>query len=104
LVERMDATRARLQPQVREIDVLISPVEAVPAVLHGATRDPNWRDTYCTIYNVLGWPAAAVRGGTSPEGLPIGVQVIGQPWREDVVLAVALQLQKALGGWRRPPL
>ena len=30
-----------------------------------------------------------VRGGTSEEGLPIGVQIVSRPWREDVALAVA---------------
>jgi amidase len=45
-----------------------------------------------------------VRGGTSPEGLPIGVQLVARPWREDVALAVAQSLEGALGGWQRPPL
>jgi len=45
-----------------------------------------------------------VRGGTSSEGLPIGVQVVARPWREDVALAVAQVLEEALGGWQRPPL
>jgi amidase len=45
-----------------------------------------------------------VRGGTSPEGLPIGVQVVTRPWHEDVALAVAQQLERVLGGWQRPPL
>ena len=49
-------------------------------------------------YNVTGWPGGVVRGGTSPEGLPIGVQIIGQPGREDVVLAVAEFLEQELGG------
>jgi amidase len=45
-----------------------------------------------------------VRGGTSPEGLPIGVQLVGQPWREDVALAGALVVEAASGGWRPPPI
>ena len=53
---------------------------------------------------MTGWPAAVVRGGTSPEGLPIGVQVVARPWREDVALALAARLEAALGGWQRPPL
>jgi len=46
----------------------------------------------------------AVRGGTSPEGLPIGIQVVARPWREDVALAVAQHLETVLGGWQRPNL
>jgi Asp-tRNA(Asn)/Glu-tRNA(Gln) amidotransferase A subunit family amidase len=51
-----------------------------------------------------GWPGAVVRGGTSPEGLPIGVQVVARPWREDVALAVVRHLEATLGGWQPPEL
>jgi amidase len=40
----------------------------------------------------------------SPESLPLDVQVIAKPWRDDVALAVALELERALGGWEAPPL
>jgi amidase len=55
-------------------------------------------------YNLTGWPGAVVRAGTSPEGLPIGVQVVARPWREDVALAVAQFLEGALGGFQPPGL
>jgi len=51
---------------------------------------------------LTGWPVVVVRSGTSPEGLPIGVQVAARPWREDVALSVAQQIETALGGWQRP--
>jgi amidase len=41
---------------------------------------------------------------TSPEGLPIGVQIVARPWREDVALAVASFVEEAFGGWRPPRL
>jgi amidase len=44
-----------------------------------------------------------VRAGTSPEGLPIGVQLVAGPWRDDVALAAALKVQRALGAWAPPP-
>jgi amidase len=47
-------------------------------------------------YNLTGWPVVIVRAGTSPEGLPIAVQVIAQPWREDVALAVAQHIESQL--------
>ena len=53
---------------------------------------------------MAGWPGAVVRCGSSAEGLPIGVQVLAAPWREDVVLAVAAALEAAFGGWRPPAL
>ncbi len=55
-------------------------------------------------YNLTGWPAAVVRAGTSSEGLPIGVQVVARPWRDDVALAVAQHIEKVLGGWQPPPI
>ena len=45
----------------------------------------------------------AVPAGITPEGLPIGVQVVGQPFTEGRLLAVATTLERALGGYRRPP-
>ena len=55
-------------------------------------------------FNVAGWPAAVVRCGESGTGLPIAVQVAAAPWREDVVLRVALWLEGAFGGWKPSPL
>jgi amidase len=40
----------------------------------------------------------------SPEGLPIGVQVVARPWREDVALALAAEVEAALGGRVAPPI
>ncbi len=80
-------------------DVIICPVSAVPAVKHGKTANIDTAD-YQQPYNLTGWPAAVVRCGTSEEGLPIGVQVIGRPWREDVVLTVASRLEAEFGGWQ----
>jgi amidase len=42
-----------------------------------------------------GWPVVVVRAGTSREGLPIGVQVVAAPWREDAALALARQIETA---------
>jgi amidase len=53
-------------------------------------------------YNVAGWPAAVVRCGVGPSGLPIGVQIVAAPWREDIALAVALRLESEFGGWKAP--
>jgi Asp-tRNA(Asn)/Glu-tRNA(Gln) amidotransferase A subunit family amidase len=56
-----------------------------------------------TYVNAMSLPAAAVPVGRTPDGLPIGVQVIGRRYREAEVLAVAKELEAALGGWIRPP-
>ena len=53
-------------------------------------------------YNLTGWPAAVVRAGTSPERLPIGVQIVARPWRDDIVLVVARYIEMGFGGWQPP--
>jgi amidase len=103
LVEAVDDVRASMLGWMRDVDLIVSPVLPRPALPHGDGHTSAFADTYSEVHNLTGWPAAVVRGGTSPEGLPIGVQLIGQPWREDVVLAGARVVEDALGGWQPPP-
>jgi len=60
--------------------------------------------SYCEWFNLLGFPAMGVPMGRSPEGLPIGVQIVGRPWEEELVLAVASVLEEARGEWPQPPM
>ena len=88
---------------IQGYDAIICPTAAMPAPPHGETFADSSRNAFYTgPYNLTGWPGTVVRGGTSPEGLPIGVQVIARPWREDVSLALAGLLESALGGWQQP--
>ena len=98
LVSRWNAFRSSSLAFLENYDVILCPVNAVPATPHEKPAPLN----YTFAYNLLGWPVVVVRCGTSPEGLPIGVQVVARPWREDVALAVARYLEKTLGGWQRP--
>jgi amidase len=59
---------------------------------------------FAATYNHTGWPAGVVRAGSSPEGLPIGIHAIAQPWREDVLLAALGYIESQTGGWVRPPM
>jgi amidase len=87
-----------------QYDVILCPPNASPALPHGATFDHIAGFGFTVAYNLTGWPAAVVRAGTSAGGLPIGVQAVARPWREDVALAVVAHLEQALGGWRPPAL
>ena len=106
LLEEVDRFRSAMHTFMQDYDVILCPVCAFPAQPHGSTLDDKKRlgFSYTGAYNLTGWPGAVVRGGTSPEGLPIGVQVVAGAWREDVALAVAQYLETALGGWQRPPI
>jgi len=85
----------------RRYHAILCPVAGGPAG-YGAAVDENF--IFTLPFSLTGWPVVVVRAGTSAEGLPIGVQVIAQPWRDDVALAAAMVIEKALGGWQPPPL
>ena len=60
----------------------------------------------CTLpFNMSGQPAISLPLHWTPDGLPIGVQLVAAFGREDLLLAVAAQLEQA-APWagRRPPL
>jgi amidase len=84
---------------LEDFDVIVCPVTNGAAPRH----DEPTRFDYTYHYNLLGWPAAVVRCGTSPQGLPIGLQVVAAPWREEVAVAAARVLEEAFGGWKRAP-
>jgi Asp-tRNA(Asn)/Glu-tRNA(Gln) amidotransferase A subunit family amidase len=97
-----DLLRARFFAQMREYPILLCPAAAIPAFRHGERswqvegKTVHYLDawSYAEFFNLLGNPAAVVAVGRSPEGLPIGVQIVGRPWEEEQVLAVAAALEK----------
>lgn len=104
LVTRWDAFRSSMLSFLERYEVVLCPVCAFPGMVHGSTYDILEAFSYTMTYNLTGWPAAVVRAGTSPEGLPIGVQIVARPWREDVALSVAQFLEGALVGFQPPAL
>jgi fatty acid amide hydrolase len=115
------ADRFFAQMAAARLDVLLCPPHALPALRHGSTRHLAVAASYCFFANVLGIPAGVVpvtrvRAGEESDrrqsrdvvdrearevergsaGLPVGVQVAGRPWREDVVLAVMGALESQL--------
>ncbi|HEY6766067.1 MAG TPA: amidase [Candidatus Sulfotelmatobacter sp.] len=109
---RRDALRAQFLSQMREYPILLCPAAAIPAFRHGE-RSWNVDDqpvkyldawSYCEWFNLIGNPAAVVPVSRSLEGLPIGVQIVGRPWEEENVLAVAAAIERERGEWQAPPL
>lgn len=102
VIAEWDRLRAELLGWSREWDLVVCPVNAHAALPHG-TADAHMRAfSYTMTWNLAGWPGAVVRAGTSPEGLPLGVQLVAPPWREPVALAAAAVIEAALGGWQPP--
>jgi amidase len=99
--------RADILKFFQEYDALICPVTAQEAISIEKTMfDPDMIDKISYSWEVSATllPAAVVRAGTTKEGLPIGVQIITKPYREDVALSIAKQIENALGGWIKPNL
>jgi Asp-tRNA(Asn)/Glu-tRNA(Gln) amidotransferase A subunit family amidase len=106
-----DLVRASLIRQLRDVPIILSAVSTAPAFKHGAgnyrPNDPhNYRDTmrFCQWLNLAGFPGLSLPMGQSPEGLPINIQLIARPHEEELLLAVAEQLEQARGPWKAPPL
>jgi amidase len=106
LISRWYEWRSRMLNFFTDFDVIVCPVNARVALPHGFMADPDVLAafSYTAAYNATGWPGVVVRAGTSPEGLPIGVQVVTTPGREDVALAVARLIESGLGGYQRPAI
>lgn len=107
----------------RGYDLLLCPPSAHPALTHGASYYLTGVSSYSILYNALGLPAGVVAAGRVAEGeecdrpptrdvvettarrveegsagLPVGVQVVAPPWREDLVLAGMAALEKSFSG------
>ncbi len=96
-----DRFRRGLIRFMQDYDVIITPAIERPAQPHGQSEGGI---AYTLTYSLTGYPAVVVRTGTTADGLPVGVQVVARPWREDVALAVAAFLEARFGGWQRPPI
>jgi len=107
-----DDVRERILLQMREHPILVCPTAAIPAFRHGERewqvegKTVKYLDawSYCEWFNLLGFPAVVVPMAHSAEGLPIGVQIVGRPWEEERVLAVAAALEEARAPWPSPPI
>jgi amidase len=117
-----DSQRARLRAQWRELfksfDAVICPMMPTPAYPHDHSAEQDARridiDGKAYVYpDQLAWPgiatlpglpATAIPIGLSPEGLPIGVQIVG-PWLEDrTPLKLSELIEREFGGFVPPPM
>ncbi len=107
-----DLVRMQVFAQMKDYPILLCPVAAIPAFRHGERewdiegRKVKYLDawSYTEWFNLLGNPAVAVPVAQSKDGLPIGVQLAGRPWEEELVLSVAAELEAQLGNYPQPPV
>jgi Asp-tRNA(Asn)/Glu-tRNA(Gln) amidotransferase A subunit family amidase len=103
-----DLLRAEILRQMENTPILLSPVSTSPAFRHGEGNyapGAGYRETmrFSQWLNLTSFPGASVPIALSNEGLPIGVQVIGRPFEDELVLAVAEAIEQARGPWQAPP-
>jgi Asp-tRNA(Asn)/Glu-tRNA(Gln) amidotransferase A subunit family amidase len=99
-----DRLREELLRWMETTPIIIAPVGAVPAYEHdtlkitvqGTTMGAFRAFSYAQTFNVFDLPVVTVPAGRSREGMPIGDQVVGRPFAEEMVLAAAEMVEKAL--------
>jgi aspartyl-tRNA(Asn)/glutamyl-tRNA(Gln) amidotransferase subunit A len=90
----------------REVDALLTPTSPIPAFKLGEKSDPLAMylcDIYTIGANLAGLPALSVPCGFTRGGLPVGLQLIGQPFQESNLLAIAAAYERAHDWSRRHP-
>lgn len=113
LTER-DHFTAQIDEALEAWDVWLCPVAATPAFTHR----PAWsaididgksyphavaNGAYTMPFNLSGHPAVVIPIGQTQNGLPIGMQIVGKRWREIELLAIAQEIDKAIGAFKHPP-
>lgn len=110
LAER-DRLRASMLDQMREYPVLLMPACGVTAFVHRQRRyetDSKQISQFeatmpATPWNLFGFPAMVIPFDVSPDGVPVGVQLVGSPWEEELLLELAVRLEEARGPFPAPP-
>jgi amidase len=100
LIRQWDQFRTTLLGFMQRYDLVVTPVAVDAAPLYREKVPVDDQYSYTLPYSLGGNPAVVVRTGTSPQNLPIGVQVVARNWRDYTALAAAAWIEKQLGGWR----
>jgi fatty acid amide hydrolase 2 len=81
---------------------MLYPPYPTPAPRHNQPLFAPFNWVYTAIFNVLELPVTAAPLGLNERGLPLGVQIIATHGNDHLTLAVALELERAFGGWVPP--
>jgi Asp-tRNA(Asn)/Glu-tRNA(Gln) amidotransferase A subunit family amidase len=102
-----DLLRAKILRQMQNAPILLSPVSSAPAFRHGEGNycpGTGYLNTmrFSQWLNLTGFPGVSVPVQLSNEGLPIGVQLIGRPFKDELLLEVAAAIEQSRGPWQLP--
>ncbi len=101
------AMRAAMLRQMEAVPIILMPVFGIAAFRHGESR---WQvegkeiglfqaGMPAVIANVLGLPAVTIPMAVSSAGIPIGIQLMGRPFEDEILLEIAIRLEQARGAW-----
>jgi aspartyl-tRNA(Asn)/glutamyl-tRNA(Gln) amidotransferase subunit A len=108
------AWRSQLKGAMRDVNVIVTPTLPNTAMKVGETISKIGSKEesvfavsarFCAPFNMAGLPAISIPCGFAPNGLPIGLQIVGKPFEEEVVLKLASAFESNTDyHLRRPPL
>jgi len=107
-----DKMRAALLREMQEFPVLLMPACGIAAFKHRQRRFETPTKTIglfeammpATPINLLGLPAVVIPFDIDERGLPIGIQLVGRPYEEELLLEIAIRMEEARGPFPAPPL
>src|SRR5579884_1043451 len=106
-----DKLRCRLQREMQETPVLLTPACGVAAFRH---RERRWQTPEkniglfeammtATPFNLVGFPALVIPWMLTGDGLPVGIQLVGRPYTEELLLEIGVRMEEARGPFPAPP-
>ena len=105
-----DKMRGALLREMERYPVLLLPACGVAAFEHRQRRyatDPKAIGLFeammpSTVFNFLGFPGMTIPFGMDGRGLPVGIQLVGRPYEEELLLELAIRLEEARGPFPAP--
>ncbi|NMG09388.1 amidase [Brasilonema sp. UFV-L1] len=112
-LEERDRLIAQMEQALLQWDVWLCPVAMTTAFTHRPKGEAVEIDgkkvpyfmasgAYTMPFSLTGHPVVVIPIGQTKDGLPIGMQIVGQRWREMELLAIATELNKVIGNFQRP--
>lgn len=109
-----DRLIAQMDRELEAWDALLCPVAMTPAFTHRATGTAIEIDgknvpylmasgAYTIPFSFTGHPVVVIPIGQTEDGLPMGMQIVGQQWCEMKLLAIAQQLHQVINAFQHPP-
>lgn len=107
-----DKMRASLLRQMEHYPVLLTPPASIAAFHHRQRRFETPSKSIglfqammpATFVNLLGLPAIVIPFSVDERGLPVGIQLVGRPYDDELLLEIAIRMEEERGPFPRPPL